>query len=181
MCSSDLLMKMMPAPEPALESAAATEEASPRAASQITAASQKTAASGELTVAASEIEAAVSEIAAASQPELQPELQPISRQSTRHRVRALASAATVHYFVKFTKSRRPASRRDREKTAGKKPLQGGLKFRRKEATPPAAPHGLWFFRRGGLRSALRFRHASTSPHLSHLWVFLPIPPRFRPT
>ena len=90
------LMKMMPAPDPALESAAATEEASPRAASQITAASQKTAASGELTVAASEIEAAVSEIAAASQPELQPELQPISRQSTRHRVRALASTATVH-------------------------------------------------------------------------------------
>src|SRR6202046_3274418 len=43
------LMKMMPAPDPALESAAATEEASPRAASQITAASQKTAASGELT------------------------------------------------------------------------------------------------------------------------------------
>ena len=97
------LMKMMPAPDPALESAAATEEASPRAASQITAASQKTAASGELTVAASEIEAAVSEIAAAAsepapapQTQLQPELQPMSRRSTRQPVRPLASAATVH-------------------------------------------------------------------------------------
>lgn len=95
------LMKMMPAPEPALESAAGTAEASPRAASQVRAtASQKTAAASEFTVAASEIEAAVSEIAAASQtelqPGLQPELQPVSRRSTRQPVRPLASAATVH-------------------------------------------------------------------------------------
>jgi hypothetical protein len=77
------LMKMMPAPEPALESATGTAEASPRAASQVTA-------------AASEIAAAASEPAPAPQTQLQPELQPMSRRSTRQPVRPLASAATVH-------------------------------------------------------------------------------------
>ncbi len=98
------LMKMMPAPEPALELAVASADG----ASQIAAAaSQKTDAATEIMATASEVTTALSEIAAAasepapapqtqSQPELQPELQPMSRRSTRQPVRPLASAATVH-------------------------------------------------------------------------------------
>jgi hypothetical protein len=124
------LMKMMPAPEPALESAAGTAEASPRAARQLPPARSRPPQ-------------------ASPHPRRRPSCSlNCSRCPDGQRASQSAPWQAQQQSTKSQSSPgpngQPAARTMRKPLA--KTLAGWPQFRRKEATPPAArtPPGLWF-------------------------------------